>query len=71
MLDDLVFADWITRVRTLIWVYAGLAVLALLPALVVPQLSGGFERIIIIGVSVIGFGGVSVFNERRWIRPKI
>jgi hypothetical protein len=70
-IDDLVFVDWIARVRTLLWVYAGLAALVLVLALAVPQSPGGIERIIIIGVSFIGFAGLSLLNERRWIRPKI
>ncbi|HYF61659.1 MAG TPA: hypothetical protein VD886_02530 [Herpetosiphonaceae bacterium] len=67
---DLGFEDWLGRARTIIRIYAGLAALALLPALLRPQEFDWLKVLNIVTVAAI-FSMASLSEQRRSIRPKI
>ena len=71
LLDDLAAVDWFARIRRLTWIYGGLAGLALLLRLTVPQPFRWFAGSIIIPGSILVMAGISLLLERRLVRPKL
>jgi hypothetical protein len=71
LLDDLAGVDWLARVRRLIWIYGGLAGLALLLRLISSQPFRWLAGSIASPGSILISAGISLLLERRHVRPKL
>lgn len=70
-LDALYFAGWIQRVRMLLGLYAGLALMTLIPSFAEPPELWLPGAMLILGASTIAGALLSLILAHRWIRPKI